>query len=177
MALLALPALRSRLSYNITVRPTYLYVKTHNVTKMRYFGKTVNDPYVYRGSGLAWLQHLTEHGNHVSTEILGEFIDETELREVAEAFSVENDIVKSPEWANLIYEVGHVRSSSRSRPTRQKAFTARVDASMAEVFEGLCSMLGITVAEGFRRAIDMWLELPTQVREDSAEDFRRGLTS
>lgn len=31
--------------------PTYLYVKQHTITGLKYFGKTIKDPYVYPGSG------------------------------------------------------------------------------------------------------------------------------
>jgi len=36
----------------------YLYVKIHNVTKLKYFGKTTKNPYNYKGSGLYWKRHL-----------------------------------------------------------------------------------------------------------------------
>jgi hypothetical protein len=39
-------------------KPTTLYVKTHNITGLKYFGKTTNDPFKYKGSGKYWLDHL-----------------------------------------------------------------------------------------------------------------------
>lgn len=36
----------------------HLYVKIHNVTGLKYFGKTTKDPFKYRGSGKYWLAHL-----------------------------------------------------------------------------------------------------------------------
>ena len=48
----------------------YLYVKTHNQTKLKYLGKTESDPYQYKGSGKYWLRHIRKHGNDVSTQIL-----------------------------------------------------------------------------------------------------------
>ena len=35
--------------------PTWLYIKQHNITKLKYFGKTVRkDPIKYKGSGTYW---------------------------------------------------------------------------------------------------------------------------
>lgn len=82
----------------------YLYIKTHNQTGLKYFGKTTHDPRSYRGSGKVWTKHLKEFGNDVSTEILGEFTDREHCAEIARKFSVDNNIVESAEWANLIPE-------------------------------------------------------------------------
>jgi hypothetical protein len=55
---------------------TYLYIKTHNITGLKYFGKTTKkDPYSYIGSGEYWLSHLKIHGKNISTEIIGFFED------------------------------------------------------------------------------------------------------
>ena len=48
----------------------YLYLKTHNLTGLKYLGKTIKDPYEYSGSGIVWTRHLKSHGNDVTTEIL-----------------------------------------------------------------------------------------------------------
>ena len=85
----------------------HLYVKTHNKTGLKYFGKTTKeDPHGYVGSGKYWKSHLKVHGNDVSTEIVGTFISEVECEKFALKFSNENDIVNSEDWANLIYENG-----------------------------------------------------------------------
>jgi hypothetical protein len=36
---------------------TYLYHKRHKQTGLNYFGKTIRDPYVYRGSGSIVIQN------------------------------------------------------------------------------------------------------------------------
>ena len=36
----------------------YLYLKQHNITGLKYFGKTEQNPYKYKGSGIYWLRHL-----------------------------------------------------------------------------------------------------------------------
>lgn len=85
--------------------PTYLYIKTHNKTGLKYFGKTVaKDPHKYRGSGTYWLKHLKKHGYDVTTEILGYYIDEEECKTIAIQFSKDNNIVESQDWANLTNE-------------------------------------------------------------------------
>jgi hypothetical protein len=84
----------------------YLYIKTHRVTGLKYFGKTVRDPLTYRGSGLLWRRHIAKHGNDVDTEIIGQFESQEECTEVALKFSLDNNIVESDQWANLRMENG-----------------------------------------------------------------------
>jgi hypothetical protein len=86
---------------------TYLYVKQHRITGLKYFGKTsTNNPYVYLGSGLHWRRHLTVHGPDVETLSVWEFINQKECEEFALKFSIKNKIVESAEWANLKLENG-----------------------------------------------------------------------
>lgn len=88
-------------------KPTYLYIKTHNTTKLKYFGKTTSiDPYTYLGSGKYWVRHLNIHGKDISTEILGYFTDENECKRMASEFSTKHNITESKEWANLKNETG-----------------------------------------------------------------------
>jgi len=86
--------------------PTYLYIKTHNKTGLKYFGKTTNNPFTYYGSGKHWLAHLKKHGYDITTEILGYYIDKDECQNAALEFSNVNDIVQSKKWANIILENG-----------------------------------------------------------------------
>jgi hypothetical protein len=92
--------------------PTYMYIKTHNVTGLKYFGKTTNDPHTYRGSGTYWIAHIKKHGYDCTTEILGFFTEKDECVNAATTFSQENNIViavdsnKKKLWANLIEENG-----------------------------------------------------------------------
>ena len=93
-------------------KPTYLYVKTHNITGLKYFGKTTNDPYTYYGSGKYWLLHLKKHGYNISTEIVGYYTDKEECVNFAITFSNEInfigavDIHKKKIWANQVLENG-----------------------------------------------------------------------
>lgn len=83
----------------------YLYVKTHNKTGLKYFGKTISkNPHKYKGSGTYWSQHIKKHGYDVSTEIIGQFDDKLECLDFAITFSTDNNIVESTEWANLKME-------------------------------------------------------------------------
>ena len=86
-------------------KPTFLYVKTHNATGLKYFGKTIRtNPHKYKGSGTFWNRHLAVHGYDVTTEIIGYFTDEVLCKHIALDFSVKHDIVKSRDWANLKFE-------------------------------------------------------------------------
>lgn len=87
-------------------KPVHLYVKTHNETGLKYFGRTTEDPGTYAGSGTFWRNHVAEYGENVTTEIVGTYTDEASLRSASELFSTENDVVNSVEWANLIPESG-----------------------------------------------------------------------
>src|ERR1035437_2618610 len=88
-------------------KPTYLYIKQHKITGLKYFGKTIKDPLKYCGSGTKWKYHINYYGReHVETVWFQKFEDIDECRNYALKFSDDNDIVESDEWANLIVENG-----------------------------------------------------------------------
>lgn len=95
-------------------KPTALYVKTHNTTGLKYFGKTIrlNSIHSYKGSGVYWRRHLKVHGKNYTTELLGIWQNEEKLIEYAKKFSEENNIVKSELWANMVCEEGLQGASS-----------------------------------------------------------------
>lgn len=82
-----------------------LYIKIHNITGLKYFGRTIHDPFKYRGSGTYWTNHLKKYGNDVTTKVLFA-MEENHPRLIAFAiwFSEEFNIVKSNKWANQIVE-------------------------------------------------------------------------
>ena len=83
----------------------YLYIKTHRVTGLKYFGMTTkDDPVSYKGSGSYWKRHIKKHGYDVDTEIVGIFEDDEEASAFALQFSKDNNIVVSNTWANLMEE-------------------------------------------------------------------------
>lgn len=92
----------------------YLYVKTHNITGLKYLGKTTQDPYKYKGSGTYWLRHLLKHGNNVTTEILLMTEDKRLLKETGIYYSNLWNIVESKEWANIVPEQGDGGDTSKS---------------------------------------------------------------
>jgi hypothetical protein len=109
----------------MTIYPTYLYIKQHSVTGLKYFGKTTKDPLKYNGSGKRWLRHLKKHGTEhvISIWVSEPYIDSDAITEFALTFSIENNIVESKDWANLIQENGldgNIRGSTRSDKTKQK---------------------------------------------------------
>jgi len=85
----------------------YLYKKTHNLTGLKYLGKTVSkDPFLYPGSGTYWKRHLIKHGNNVTTEILKECKTEKDVIYWGQYYSKLWNVVESNDWANLIEEAG-----------------------------------------------------------------------
>ena len=91
-----------------------LYLKTHNKTGLKYLGKTINDPFCYKGSGKYWTRHITKHGYDVTTEILLETNCKTELKEKGEYYSMLWDIVASDDFANLRNETGDGGDTSKT---------------------------------------------------------------
>jgi hypothetical protein len=75
--------------------PTYLYIKKHKTTGLLYFGKTVQNPMKYKGSGVYWRNHLRKHGNDVSTIWYELFTDKDLLSDFADLFTEFNNIVKA----------------------------------------------------------------------------------
>lgn len=93
-------------------KKTSLYIKTHNKTKLKYFGKSIKKTtdaiHKYLGSGPVWNKELKEHGKDYKTEIIKVF-DENEAIECYNfciSFSINNNIVISDKWANKMYEDG-----------------------------------------------------------------------
>jgi len=92
----------------VPIKPTYLYIKKHSITGLMYFGKTTKkDPYSYKGSGTRWVNHIKVHGRgYVETLWVSELYHDTSIVEHAMHFSIENNIVESSAWANLVLENG-----------------------------------------------------------------------
>ena len=73
---------------------------------MKYLGKTTQDPYKYKGSGVRWVNHLKSHGNDVTTNILHECLSLEEVKTLGRFYSDLWKVVESDEWANLKPEEG-----------------------------------------------------------------------
>lgn len=119
----------------IIYKPTWLYIKQHNKTGLKYFGKTVRkDPVKYKGSGVRWTAHLAKHGDDVDTIWYKLFEDKESLVEYATRFSLENNIVNSPDWANLKIEDGLMggRNEKHSAETKQKMSLKRKEQIITE---------------------------------------------
>jgi hypothetical protein len=89
-------------------KPTYLYIKQHSITGLKYLGKTTKtDPDAYLGSGTYWRRHIKAHGvEHVVTLWKQLFTDREELIQEALRLSEEHDVANSEGWANLQEENG-----------------------------------------------------------------------
>jgi len=107
-----------------------LYVKIHNITGLKYFGKTIKNPYIYKGSGVYWKNHLAKHGNDVTTIVVGEYLENSNLLAAhAMNFSIIHNIVCSKDWANLINENGsdgNCPGTVFSKETRDKIGKASI---------------------------------------------------
>ena len=60
----------------------------------------------YKGSGLYWRKLLKKHGDEIDVDVLGFYFREEACKKAALDFSIQNDIVKSRQWANLVEETG-----------------------------------------------------------------------
>ena len=97
-----------------------LYLKTHNKTGRKYLGKTVQDPYKYRGSGIHWDRHLKKHGNDVTTEVLFQTEDEEEFKGVGLYYSKLWNIVESDDFLNFTNEEGQGGYTSYTAERNEK---------------------------------------------------------
>lgn len=106
----------------------YLYVKQHSVTKLLYFGVTLQDPIKYSGSGTHWRRHLKKHDRKfVNTLKVWVFNNQSECTSFALNFSEVNNIVASNTWANLTHEeglCGTVKGHRYSEETKMKMSNA-----------------------------------------------------
>lgn len=99
----------------------YLYVKQHKMTGLKYFGVTrTNDPFKYKGSGKHWKNHIKKWGDDIATLDVWGFDDPNICTEFAVNFSIDNNIVESGEWANMIVEYGDNNISGASNPNYGK---------------------------------------------------------
>lgn len=103
-------------------KPTYLYIKQHSITGLKYFGKTVQkNPIKYSGSGTVWLRHIKKYGiEHIDTIWYHLFTDIDELFTVATALSELFDIAESDFWANLKPETGLDGGDTFSSKTKEE---------------------------------------------------------
>jgi len=115
-------------------KPTALLVMEHNITGLKYFCKTALLDRInrYKGSGTRWTNHLKVHGKDVKVGVLGFYVEEERCRNAAKQFSVDNKIVESDEWANLVEETGMMdrNMSNNLNPFYGKKHTPEMKESM-----------------------------------------------
>lgn len=92
----------------------YLYVKTHNISGLKYLGQTRQDPFKYLGSGKYWKNHLNVHGKDISTKILRECHTSDEIKYWGIYYNKLWNIVENAEWANLKIEDGTGGDTSKT---------------------------------------------------------------
>jgi hypothetical protein len=92
---------------NSNFKATYLYIKQHSVTGKLYFGKTIQNPEKYLGSGRYWKAHIKKHGEkHVINLWYCLFLEVEDIVEFAISFSYRENIVESDIWLNAMEETG-----------------------------------------------------------------------
>jgi hypothetical protein len=120
----------------------HLYVKTHNVTGLKYLGQTKrSDPEVYPGTGKRWVRHWKKHGKDISTVILLSTSSKAELKAAGLHYSELWNVVESNEWANLRPEDGGISddyntSLKMSQSQKGRKLTPEHRARLVEVNTG-----------------------------------------
>lgn len=89
-----------------------LYIKTHKKTGLKYLGQTVKNPFIYKGSGVDWGNHLKQYGYDVHTDIVLQTTDWNELKNKGRYYSEYYHVLTAVDdfgnkiWANRIPETG-----------------------------------------------------------------------
>jgi hypothetical protein len=102
-------------------KPTWLYIKQHNQTGLKYFGITIQDPLKYIGSGSYWKSHLKIHGKDISTVWYCLFLSKEDLINCATLWSTlwnivnEKDKTGKKSWANEKPETGIAGGAVKGR--------------------------------------------------------------
>lgn len=89
-------------------------IKECNITGLKYLCKCIEttNPYTYHGSGKRWVNHLKKYHKNwtrskdVTTTILGIYDNKEDLKDAGIFYSNLYNVVKDPNWANLIPESG-----------------------------------------------------------------------
>lgn len=128
------------LSDLVMYKPTALYVKTHNKTGFKYFGKTtrLSCVHTYKGSGIHWRRHLKVHGDDYTTELLGIWQDADRLKKFAVKFCQDNNVVKSEQWANMVLEEGlQGASTGETNVAKRDDVRAKMSTNSAKNMQGI----------------------------------------
>lgn len=134
-------------------KPVHLYEKTHDKTGLKYFGRTVDNPETYRGSGKYWTRHLDAYGDDVTTKVIGTFTDSAELKTAAERYSETHRVNTSTEYANLLGEDGGTSGAGWNPTTDHSGRIAELDAAvmLSNLRRGLITPGRRNVPAGDRR--------------------------
>jgi len=104
------------------MKKTFLYIK-ETPLGLKYLGKTTQDPYTYKGSGIYWNNHLKKNNftiNDIKTTILLETTDRNELKEMGLYYSELYNVVDNKKWANLKPEIGDGGSGKMKDEVKEK---------------------------------------------------------
>lgn len=103
-------------------RPTFLYIKQHNITGKLYFGKTYQQNVeTYKGQGSYWKAHRNKYGkNDISTIWYCLFTDIYSLVETAILLSESMGVISDQTWANMKIETGLDNSTGTKHSEESK---------------------------------------------------------
>ena len=86
----------------------FIYIK-ESPLNLKYLGKTQNDPFKYKGSGVHWKRHLKKHNfksKDIKTIVIFETICKEELKKMGLFFSNFYNVVDDVNFANIVNEEG-----------------------------------------------------------------------
>lgn len=145
----------------------YLLLKQHNVSGLKYlcfhYG-TYQSCFSYNGSGLYWKSHLKKHGVDISTIVLSESIDKSEISKFGIFYSNLWDVVNSINFANLIIE------NAESDPSKLHTKEAR-EKRVISLKERI-SKSGLTEKEKIAKAKAMAVMHSPEKRKRAIESIR-----
>lgn len=82
----------------------HLYIKRCTHCGLKYFGKTIHNPFSYNGSGVYWKKHISHHKAEIETLVVNSFSTIEEASSFATEYSRKYSIASSEAWANLTEE-------------------------------------------------------------------------
>ena len=157
----------------------YLLKKTHAKTGLMYLCKTVQDPFKYKGSGVAWIPHLAQYGNDHYTEIVMECQSKEEFKYWGRYYSRLWNIVNAQDdfgnkiWANQKIEGGD--GGSRPNPTPESRAKRSASAKAAHA-----RMTPEERAKNSAKQRAGWANMTSEERAKhsaSIQDYRANMTS
>jgi hypothetical protein len=153
-------------------KPTFLYIKRCKNNGILYFGKTNSrHPEKYLGSGTLWLKSVKKYGKEsIETLWYCLFTDIDELRDFALKFSVQEMIIESELWANLIPENGLQGGGlNRTGMLTSDKTKAKMSSNTKNYWESLSEIQRNEISDNRKNA---WEDLPEDEKENRLKHLK-----